>query len=446
MKSTGTMIGGTLQPAYYNACANYFVKSLQGYAAEGLAVDYISLQNEPLYVPTNYPGMSLPAADELSVLKSHVLPALQAAGLKTRVLVYDHNWDNTGYAATVLGDTTVAASPRVAGTAWHWYGGPPGAMTAIHNQWPLLDQFVTEASGGTWVTDEVKQDFEMIIHSLRNWARSYVKWGLALDDNRGPSNGGCNTCTPLVTVTQDAGEVSYPIDYYTLGHFSKFIRPGAVRLWTNNLPGLISVAFANPDGGVVLVVYNDSDTVREFVVAARGGRFGYILPALAGATFVWQPAHTAQQRSRLIERAPWAVAPHPYVIQATDVIEASSYNAVNGLQSESSSDAGGGFDLGYAAVGSWARYDHIDFGAGVGGVDLRLASGSAGGTLELRLDRVDGPPIATVTIPPTGDWQKWTTVSAPVAGATGVLSLYAVYTAAAGSGGIGNLNWFQFHQ
>lgn len=122
MKSSGSMIGGSLLPSAYPSFANYFVKYLQAYAAEGVPVDYISLQNEPLYVPADYPGTSVPETDAVTVLRDHVLPALAANNLKAKVLVYDHNWDNTGYPLAVLADPTLANSPQIAGS--------PGTGTA----------------------------------------------------------------------------------------------------------------------------------------------------------------------------------------------------------------------------------------------------------------------------------------------------------------------------
>ena len=138
MKTTDSMIGGSLNASAYAALAGYFVKYLQSYAAAGVPVDYISLQNEPLNVPTNYPGMSMSSAEQLNFLGNYMLPALQAAKLGTRVLVYDHNWDQPGYPEAVLSGSGIAFSPLVAGTAWHWYGGPPGAMSTVHNQFPAL--------------------------------------------------------------------------------------------------------------------------------------------------------------------------------------------------------------------------------------------------------------------------------------------------------------------
>jgi glucosylceramidase len=462
MKGNDSMYGGTsatasqLLPAQYTAFANYLVKYVQAYQAAGVPVDYLTIQNEPLYVPTGYPGSSMPATDQLDILKSYVLPALAAANINTKILVYDHNWDTPSYPETVFGDATLAASSQIAGVAWHWYGGPPGAMTTLHNLFPQSSQYVTEASGGTWIADEVRTDFEMIIHSMRNWSRSYVKWSLALDQNRGPFiPGGCNDCSGLITVNSSTGAVTNNIDYYTLGHFSKFVLPGAVRVWSNNAPGLISAAFINPlrhsgiagadrsearDRPRVLVVYNDSAATQKFQVVSNGTSFQYSLPSYAGATFQWDANLEYSCRPEC-----WTPA-----IPATAQIQASSYNQLGGynsageLQTEPCTDTDNGFDLGYSAPGYWAEYRNIDFGSGVHSVSVRVANGSGStGTLEFHSGGPTGPLLAQATIPNTGGWQTWQTVTATVSGAAGVQNLFVVFQNGPSSG-TGNLNWFQF--
>jgi glucosylceramidase len=402
-----------------------------------------------LYVPGDYPGMSLPAANAVTVLRDYVLPALAANQLTTQVLVYDHNWATPAYPSTVLADPTLASSTQIAGIAWHWYGGPTGAMTTLHNEHPDKKNYVTEASGLSTIADEVKADFEAITHSMRNWSSSYVKWGLALDENHGPHDGGCGTCTGLITVNESTGAVTPTIDYYTLGHFSKFVLPGAVRIWSSNAPGVIDAAFVNPDGGRVLVAYNDSAVSRTFQVASQGRSFIYTLPALAGATFTWtEPAGATRAIRPQDAKAPRLPVVHrsaEYRVSATaQPIMASSYTDISNIQTEQCSDTDGGFDAGYANDGSWAEYRNIDFGSGVQSVAVRMASAGSGGTLRFHLDSVTGPLIAQVTVPVTGGWQTWQTVSAPVSGATGEHYLYVVFARNAGSGGIGNLNWFQF--
>ena len=130
-----------------------------------------------------------------------------------------------------------------------------------------------------------------------------------------------------------------------------------------------------------------------------------------------------------------------YVVSATSQIQASSYNDEFGLETETTSDSSGGYDVGYADNGDWAHYKSVNFGSGVSTVNLRTASAGNGGTLEFHTDSVTGTRIGTATIPVTGGWQTWTTVSAPIAGATGVHDLYLVFK---GTTSIGNVNWFRF--
>lgn len=450
MKSSGTTIDtvrGTLLPADYMPFANYFVRYLQAYATAGVSVDYISLQNEPLNDPAGLPCMYMAPADQLTILRDYVLPALAAGKLNTKVLLYDHNWDQPVYPQTILADSTVAASAQIGGIAWHWYGGTPGAMSLLHNQYRNRNNYVTEASGGTWIADEVKTDFETITQSMRNWSSSYVKWGMALDENRGPYiPGGCNDCTPLITVNQTSGAVSYNIDYFTLGHFSKFVLPGAVRVWSSNAPGIVSAAFTNPNGTEALVAYNDSAASQTFQINSHGRSFAYTLPALAGATFVWTPQQHGLPGRLSLRPALDRPSPPPVydVNAASQQIQASSYNDMFGVETETTSDVQGGYDVGYAAVGSWAEYQNIDFASGVSSVNVRTASAGSGGTLEFHLDTLNGPLIGTAALPVTGGWQIWNTVTAPISGATGVRNVFVLFTTGAASG-IANLNWFQFH-
>jgi glucosylceramidase len=422
MKDSGAMIGGSLLPNRYDAFARYFVKYIQAYEAAGIPIHYISLQNEPLYVPPNYPGMFMDAGTQTAVLRDHVLPALSDAGVRTKVLIYDHNWDRPDYPETVLG--ALGGSSRIAGVAWHGYGGIPSAMSIVRDKYPDAGHHVTELSGGTWVANQVKDDFETIMHAVRNWAKSFVKWSLALDQTRGPHAGGCDTCSPLVTVDTTTGTVAYAIDYFTLGHFSKFVLPGAVRIYSSNAPGVITAAFANPDGSRALVAFNGTPSTLAFEVHWGSASFSHSMSGLSGATFVWSGAQSGDS-----------------TLNARSRIMASGFHAATGLQTETTTDTLGGYNVGYADEGDHAVYRNVDFGARVSVVDVRVASGGGGGTLDLRLDAPDGPLISTVRIPATGGWQQWRTVTAPVVRASGRHDLYLVFR---GGTAIANVNWFRF--
>jgi glucosylceramidase len=179
MKTSGSMVGGSLLASMYPSFAQYFVKYIQAYQAAGIPTHYISLQNEPLYVPGDYPGMSMDATNQLPILRDYILPALAASNITTKVLVYDHNWDRPDYPQTVFSDATVLGSSQVGGIAWHGYGGTPGAMTTLANQYPTKGNYLTEHSGEVGRGDMVKADFEEITQVMRNWGRAYVKWSIA---------------------------------------------------------------------------------------------------------------------------------------------------------------------------------------------------------------------------------------------------------------------------
>ena len=286
MKTSGTLIGGALRPDMRGPFAQYFIKYLQAYKAAGIPVDYISLQNEPLYVPANYPGMSMDGETQRDVLRDFVLPALAGSGLATRVLVYDHNWDRPDYPETVFADPVLAASSVIAGTAWHGYGGTPEAMAKVRERFPSKGAYQTEHSGGTWVTDQLREDFDEIINVLRNDGRAFVKWSLVLDEHRGPFSGGCDTCSPLVTVGADGSAVN-TVDFYTLGHFSRFMLAGARRIASTNIDGIAAVAALNPDGSIALVAFNDTLLRRTFAIRWGELSFTYTLAGHSGATFTW---------------------------------------------------------------------------------------------------------------------------------------------------------------
>jgi glucosylceramidase len=431
-----SMLGGTLLMTSTNetAFANYFVKYLQAYKSAGVNIDYISLQNEPLNVTTSYPSMGMSDTTQLALLQGYVLPALTNANITTKVFVYDHNWDTPSYPQTVLGGLNGTQLTQIAGTAWHGYGGAPGAQQLLQNQYASLGNWETEHSGGTWQSDQFTTDMLEITQVLRNSAKSFVKWSLALNEKLGPnltqnaSLGGCNTCTPIITVNSTTGAVTKDIEYYTLGHYSKYVLPGAVRIYSSNTPAIASVAFVNPDGSVALIAYNSTTTSQTFQVQWSTESFSYTLPATAAATFTWSGTEKGTTPP----------------IQATAQIQGSSFSSESGLETEGTGDSTGEYDLGYLTQGAYTEYENVDFGAGASQVNVRSASGGNGGTATFYLDSMTSTPIATVNLPVTGGWQTWTTVNGTVTGASGVHKLYVVFNGSTSS--IANVNWFQFVQ
>jgi len=301
MKSSGTMLGSnaetkqpsSLRPEFYPAFASYLVKTVEGYQAAGVPVYALSVENEPLYAPPTYSGMQMLATEQANFFGNDLGPALAAAHLSPKVMAYDHNWDRPDYPETLLKDPKAAAV--AAGTAWHHYAGDPAVMTKNHEEFPNKDQWVTESSGGTWQKGNVlAQEAAELIAVTRNWAKSYVLWALATDQNHGPIVGGCATCRGLVTIdTSDPAKatVKPELDYYVLGQASKFVLPGAVRIASDEPAGtpLKDVAFRNPNGTVVLYTLNAGTASQELRIGFHGKTATTTLPAGAVATFVWKP-------------------------------------------------------------------------------------------------------------------------------------------------------------
>ncbi len=294
MKTNGSMLGvyngttGTLISSDYGPLAQYFVKFIQAYQAQGVPISYITPQNEPEYAPSNYPGMSWAASDEDSFIKNNLSPALSSAGLSTRILGYDHNWNDTSFPDTLLGDATTNSD--MAGIAWHCYAGSPSAMTTVHSSYPKSGVFETECSTGT--SEAPISTIDLLMGSVQNYAQTVELWNLALDPNDGPHTGGCADCHGVVTINESNGSVTYTNDYYQLGQFSQFVTPGAYHIASNTLGSLADVAFKNPDGSKIVVAHNDGSSSSTFQVSWGNQGFTYTLPAGATVTFKWSGSQT----------------------------------------------------------------------------------------------------------------------------------------------------------
>ena len=305
MKDSDSLLHGSLKPEYYATLAQYFVKFIQAYEAENLPIYAITLQNEPYYEPYSYPGMRLNPPDAAKLVKDYFRPAFDAAGLETKILVWDHNWDEWKYPLAVLNDPDAKAA--LDGTAWHCYAGSVIAQGIIHDAHPDKDIYFTECSGGTWISGfeaGFRSDMkDLVIGSTRNWAKVVNKWNLALDAQHNPHSGGCATCDGFVTIKPKTETgFSYNFDYYSFGHASKFVKPGAYRIASTSFTyqGLESVAFKNPDGSKVLIVANTSTAEKAFVVRWGGRSLAYALPSGAAATLAWQ----GEQQIRTAPAAP----------------------------------------------------------------------------------------------------------------------------------------------
>ncbi|MGG4218173.1 glycoside hydrolase family 30 beta sandwich domain-containing protein [Paenibacillus jamilae] len=280
-------------PRVYQAYADYFVRYIQAYANEGIPIQAISIQNEPEFTTSKYPSMSMGAAEQAKFIKQYLGPALSRNDLSTYIIAFDHNWDTgSEYAKTVLGDEQARSYTH--GTAFHCYQGEPTAMTDVHNAFPDKPVYMTECSGGAWSTsfgDDLSWDMsKLIIGAPRNWSQNVLFWNIALDPSGGPTNGGCTNCRGVVTIDPLSGAVTKNVEYYAIGHASKFVRPGAVRIDSTHYSGSIeTVAYRNPDGTLVLIAANTGENTKTFKVRQGNRVFKSTLPSKSAATFQWEP-------------------------------------------------------------------------------------------------------------------------------------------------------------
>jgi O-glycosyl hydrolase len=300
MKTSDSMIGGTLKSEYTSTLANYFVKFIQAYGEAGVPISYISPQNEPMGTPT-WPGMFLSAYQEADLIQE-IGKAFEANGISTKILAWDHNWDVPSYPETIFSDP--AASKYTAGTVWHIYSGNPNYQTLVHNDYPSKETFITEATGGVWQDSDQTAFSEAlgtwIINGTRNWANGVMLWNIALDPDRGPLNSdtaGIPMLRGLLTIDPADGRVTCNVDYHALAHASRFVKPGARRIYSNTFGegSIENVAFQNPDGSKVLIAHNSGSTAKTFSVADGTHSFEYTLNAGDAVTFTYSgPAQSGR--------------------------------------------------------------------------------------------------------------------------------------------------------
>ncbi|WP_071887783.1 glycoside hydrolase family 30 beta sandwich domain-containing protein [Rufibacter sp. DG15C] len=295
MKSNNSPKGGYLKPEYYDDYATYLVNYIQGMKAQGITIDAITIQNEPLHDGNN-PSMYMSATDQLTFVKNNIGPALRAANLATKIILYDHNLDKPEYPISIMNDP--AAKQYVDGSAFHLYGGNVSAMTTVHNAHPDKNVYFTEqwvgANEGDFASNLKWHVSNVIIGTMRNWSKNALEWNLAADQNNRPfTEGGCNSCLPAVTI--NSSSVTRNVAYYIIAHAAKFVRPGSVRVQsslrnaTNNelFSPLQSVAFKRTDGKKVLIVLNDGGAAQNFNIRYRNQIVTSTLKAGSVGTYVW---------------------------------------------------------------------------------------------------------------------------------------------------------------
>ncbi|GET21465.1 glycoside hydrolase family 30 protein [Prolixibacter denitrificans] len=286
MKTNNNSVGGSLKPEYYDAYAKYFVKYIEGMAQEGITIDAITIQNEPLHDGNN-PSMYMPASEQAAFIKTSLGPAFQTAGIQTKIIVYDHNCDRTDYPAEIYNDAD--ASKYVDGAAFHLYAGSINSLAALHNSYPEKNLYFTEqwiGAPGDFPSDLKWHTRELIIGASRNWCKTVLEWNLAANSSLEPhTDGGCSQCLGALTI--DGDNVTRNPAYYIIAHASKFVRPGSKRISSNQPDNLPNVAFVTPDGSTVLIVLNDASVTQTFNMKLGEETVSSALAGGAVGTYIW---------------------------------------------------------------------------------------------------------------------------------------------------------------
>ncbi len=297
---------GQLNPDFYKDYALYFVKYIEAMKQEGFELEAITIQNEPLN-RGNSASLFMSWQEQRDFIKSALGPAFEKAGIQTKIIVFDHNWDydinkeecadQVDYPINIYNDPD--AAKYVDGAAYHAYGGEVAEMKDIHDKRPDKNLYFTEMSIGMWGSGYTFEgDFmwnmrEVCLGSINNFNKAVIMWNLLLDDKHGPFRpGGCDICLGCIDISSaDYATMTKNSHYYTMAHLSKVIQPGAFRISHDSSPqeGFYSAAFVNPDGSYSAVLQNDTNSELALQLVIGNKSFHYKLPAKSVASALWMP-------------------------------------------------------------------------------------------------------------------------------------------------------------
>jgi len=317
MKTNNNVRGGALKKDCYDVYARYFVMYIQSMNKQGITLDAITIQNEPLN-SKNTPSMQWLWSEQADFIKNNLGPAFDKAGIRTKIILFDHNCDRIDYPLAMLNDPEVAKYAD--GSGFHHYGGDIASMTDMHIARPdknlyFTEQMVVERPGdkNINIAAQVKR---LIVGTTRNWSRNVILWNLAADPLNDPhtDNGGCSMCQGALTI--DGENITRNLAYYTIAHASKFVRPGSLRIASTNngdktvsltedeeRPGVKratviensqvfpNVAFRTAEGNIVLIVVNDTYAGGTFRIQYKGQYASLKLSPGAVGTYVWKDSN-----------------------------------------------------------------------------------------------------------------------------------------------------------
>lgn len=287
MKDNGNSIGGSLKTEYYQVYAEYFVKYIQEMKKNGITIDAITPQNEPLH-PGNNPSMYMTAEQQRDFIKNNLGPAFRAANIATKIVLYDHNCDKPEYPITILKDPE--AAQYVDGSAFHLYAGDVSALGTVKNAFPNKNLYFTEqwtGSTGTFAGDFIWHTKNVIIGTMRNWSKIALEWNLANDAQFQPfTPGGCTQCKGAITINS-SDSYTKNVAYYIIAHASKFVPQNSQRIGSTQAGNLSTLAFKTSEGKIALIVLNEGAEVENFNITFDGKSVATSLPSNSVATYTF---------------------------------------------------------------------------------------------------------------------------------------------------------------
>lgn len=295
MKSNSDTRGGRLLPQYYAVYARYLAKYIQEMKKNGITIDAITIQNEPLH-PGNNPSLLMTAPEMADFIKYHLGPLFKQNKIKTKIIVYDHNADRPDYPIYIFDDKEAAS--YIDGSGFHLYNGSITALTDVHNAHPEKNIYFTEQMVVQFDRDDDEEKVKglniagpvsrLMIDAPNNWCKNVLLWNLAADPEFKPytDRGGCPVCQGAVTIDKDS--VTYNLAYYTMAHASKFVRPGAVRISSTHTDSLTNVVYLLRSGEKVMIVANISRQEQHFNIIDKKRTATAFLKPRSVATYTWK--------------------------------------------------------------------------------------------------------------------------------------------------------------
>ncbi|MDR2475815.1 MAG: glucosylceramidase [Bacteroidales bacterium] len=291
---------GQLNPACYADYGEYFVKWIQAFETQGIKIYAVTPQNEPLN-RGNSASLFMGWQEQRDFLNSGLVPKIKAAGLNTKIYLFDHNYnyDNMGdqndYPVKIY--NSGVDNDLVIGAAYHNYGGNRSELNDIHSQQPDRELIFSEASIGTWndgrnLEKSLLRDMEELgLGTVTNWCKAVIVWNLMLDNDRGPNRqGGCTTCYGAVDIDNtNFKTITRNSHYYVIAHLASVVKPGATRIGLSGYQpaGVVMSAFENADGTHALVLLNKNESNMDVTIDDGSHHFSYILPAKAVVSMKW---------------------------------------------------------------------------------------------------------------------------------------------------------------